>query len=95
MRRLLLPVFVLSCLSAVASSAFAVVVLCEVDRTPREPTCCGARSGTRPSLVDTVDLVARWLIYADRLTCRNHPSCRLPSVDRRIAPGPRSKAGCA
>jgi parallel beta-helix repeat protein len=68
-RRLLRLFIVLACLGVVAGGAMAAVVLHQLGRTPREwaPYLQRRALRHRPLIVNTVDLVARWLIYADRL----------------------------
>jgi hypothetical protein len=68
-RRLLRLLVILACLGAVAGGAMAGVVLTQIGRAPREwAPYLQRRALTHPPLiVDSVDLVAWWLIHADRL----------------------------
>jgi hypothetical protein len=68
-RRLLRWFVVLGCLGAIGAGAAAGVVLWEAGRTPREwaPYLQRRALKHRPLIVNTVDLVAWWLIHADRL----------------------------
>jgi hypothetical protein len=68
-RRLLRLLVVLVCLGAVAGSVAVGVVLCQLGRTPREwaPYLQRRALKHRPLIVNSLDLVAWWLIHADRL----------------------------
>jgi hypothetical protein len=59
----------LACLGAVTAGVALCAILLQAGRTPREwaPYLQRRALGHRPLIVDTVDLVASWLIYADRL----------------------------
>jgi hypothetical protein len=67
--RLFWILVILACLGAVTAGAVAGAVLTQLGRTPREwaPYLQRRALKHRPLIVGTVDLVAQWLIYADRL----------------------------
>ncbi|HEY0184036.1 MAG TPA: right-handed parallel beta-helix repeat-containing protein [Rhodopila sp.] len=68
-RRLVRLLVVVACLGGVAGAATAGVILSHLGRTPREwaPYLQRRAAKHRPLIVNAADLVARWLIYADRL----------------------------
>lgn len=61
---------VLSCVGAITAGAAACAFVWQAGRTPREwaPYLQRRAMKHRPLIVDSVDLLARWLIYADRLS---------------------------
>jgi hypothetical protein len=69
MRRLVWLFVVLVCLGAVTGGVAIGAVLLHTGRTPREwaPYLQRRALRHRPLIINTVDLVAAWLIYADRL----------------------------
>jgi parallel beta-helix repeat protein len=86
-RRLLRLFVVLACLGAVTGGAVAGAVLYQIGRTPREwaPYLQLRALKHRPLIVNAVDLVAWWLIRADRLTLSEPfplPASLGASVDR-------------
>jgi hypothetical protein len=87
MRRLLRLLVVLACLGAASGGAVAGVFLVQMGRTPREwaPYLQRRALRHRPLIVNTVNLVAWWLIHADRLTLSapfKLPASLGASVDR-------------
>jgi hypothetical protein len=70
----------LVCLGAVMAGVALGAILVQAGRTPREwaPYLQRRALGHRPLIVDTIDVITSWLIYADRLS-PSEPS-RLPAL---------------